>query len=92
LSKRSGCAAALARFEALSVRYGKTSLGEEAAFHAAECHREAGQLDRARALYEQLRNSSTWGARSRQRLTSLPKSTRAPTDKSGIEKAPPLQP
>jgi hypothetical protein len=71
LSKRSGCGAALARFEALRVRYGRTSLGEEASFRAAECHIETAQYDRARKLLEQLRTSTTWGARARSKLNAL---------------------
>jgi thioredoxin-like negative regulator of GroEL len=77
ISKRSGCSSALARFEALRIRYNKTSLGEEAAFRAAECHVDLGQIERARALFEQLKNTATWGARARQRLASLPANSHA---------------
>jgi hypothetical protein len=71
LSRRAGCGAALARFEALRVRHGRSAIGEEAAYRAAECHLEAGQLERAKLLLEQLRGSSTWGARARERLGSI---------------------
>jgi hypothetical protein len=80
IAKRSGCSSALARFEALRIRYNKTGLGEEAAFRAAECHVELGQIERARALFEQLKNTGTWGARARQRLTLLPASSHTNTD------------
>ncbi|MGC4065413.1 MAG: hypothetical protein QM784_12345 [Polyangiaceae bacterium] len=76
LARRSGCSAALARFEALRARHGRSAIGEEAAYRAAECHLESGQIERARPLLEQLRNSSTWGARARERLGSI--STAAP--------------
>lgn len=88
LSKRSGCAAALARFEALRVRYNKTVLGEEAAYRAAECHQETGQTERARALYGQLRSSPTWGARARQRLTALPETAKTATEQPEADAGP----
>jgi len=72
LAKQSGCSSALARFEALRARHGRSALGEEAAYHAAECHLEVGNADRARALYQQLKGSATWGERARQRLHDIP--------------------
>jgi hypothetical protein len=71
LSRRSGCSAALARFEALRARHGRSTIGEEAAYRAAECHLESGQVARARPLLEQLRGSAAWGARAREQLASV---------------------
>lgn len=68
LAKDAGCAAALARFEALRSRHGRSAVGDEAAWNAAECHQSLGQADRARQLYEELRASGTWGQRARERL------------------------
>jgi tetratricopeptide (TPR) repeat protein len=68
LAKDAGCAAALARFEALRSRHGRSAVGDEAAWNAAECHRALGRFDRARQLYESLRVSNVWGPRARERL------------------------
>lgn len=68
LARDSGCAAALARFEALRSRHGRSMVGDEAAWNAAECHRSLGRFDRARQLYEELRASSVWSARAKERL------------------------
>lgn len=80
LSKISGCASALARFEALRARHGKSAIGEEAAYRAAECHADLGTIERARTLFEQLRSSATWGSRARSRLGQLPAPPRDPSD------------
>ncbi len=71
LRKSSGCQAALARLEALRVRHGKTEVGEEAAYHAAECQLELGHSDRAREIFTELRRSARWGGRANERLRSL---------------------
>lgn len=68
LARDAGCAQALARFEALRSRYGRTAIGDEAAWNAAECHQSLGRFDRAKQLYEELRTSSAWGHRARERL------------------------
>jgi hypothetical protein len=68
LARDAGCAAALARFEALRSRHGRSVVGDEAAWNAAECHQSLGRFDRARQLYEELRASSVWGQRARERL------------------------
>lgn len=68
LARDSGCASALARFEALRSRHGRSAVGDEAAWNAAECHRSLGRFDRARQLYEELRVSSQWGQKAKQRL------------------------
>ncbi len=72
LARDAGCAAALARFEALRSRHGRSAVGDEAAWHAAECHQSLGQADRAKQLYEELRISGTWGQRARERLRGGP--------------------
>ena len=68
LALDAGCAAALARFEALRSRHGRSAVGDEAAWYAAECHRSLGRFDRAKQLFEELRVSSVWGQRARDRL------------------------
>jgi hypothetical protein len=72
LSRNAGCSAAIPRFEALRARQGKSVLGEEAAFRAAECHRETGHNEQARLLYTQLQSSSTWGQQAREHLRQIP--------------------
>lgn len=68
LARDAGCAQALARFEALRSRYGRSAIGDEAAWNAAECHQSLGRSDRARQLYEELRSTPAWGQRARERL------------------------
>ncbi|HEY5961656.1 MAG TPA: zf-HC2 domain-containing protein [Polyangiaceae bacterium] len=68
LARDAGCSAALARFEALRTRHGRTSVGDEAAWQAAECHRSLGRFDRAKQLYEELKFSAAWGKSAKERL------------------------
>jgi len=68
LAKDTGCASALARFEALRSRHGRSAVGDEAAWRAAECHESLGQADRAKQLYTELRGSGIWGPQARERL------------------------
>jgi hypothetical protein len=68
LARDAGCGSALARFEALRARHGRSAVGDEAAWNAAECHRSLGRFERAQQLYEELRVSSVWGQRARERL------------------------
>lgn len=83
LARDAGCAAALARFEALRSRHGRSAVGDEAAWNAAECHQSLGRFDRAKQLFEELRSSSTWGQRARERLRGDPKPQE--TEPSGAE-------
>src|SRR5512133_139290 len=87
LARDAGCAAALARFEALRTRHGRSAVGDEAAWNAAECHQSLGRFDRAKQLFEELRSSGTWGQRARERLRGdarpaepEPANSESPTD------------
>jgi hypothetical protein len=89
LARDAGCAAALARFEALRSRHGRSAVGDEAAFNAAECHQSLGRFDRAKQLFEELRTSGVWGQRARERLRGGPL---APTPSAYGEPLPPPTP
>jgi TolA-binding protein len=66
----SGCPTAAPRFEALRTRY-PGSVGNDAAWQAADCHRALGNLSRARALYEQLATDASYKARAKEALAEL---------------------
>lgn len=86
LARDAGCAQALARFEALRSRYGRSAIGDEAAWNAAECHQSLGRSDRAKQLYEELRSTPTFGQRARERLRG--DQPIAPAEPSGEAPAP----
>jgi hypothetical protein len=85
LARDAGCAAALARFEALRSRHGRSTVGDEAAWNAAECHQSLGRFDRAKQLYEELRASSVWGQQARERLRG---GRQAPAPAATVEETP----
>jgi hypothetical protein len=91
LARDAGCSAALARFEALRSRHGRTSVGDEAAWEAAECHRSLGRFDRAKQLYEELRVSAAWGKSAKERLRGSSFNVPAPSAESN-ELPPPAGP
>jgi hypothetical protein len=52
----SGCQRASAIYDEVALRYRGTPVGDEASFHAANCYRSLGQLARARAHLEHLKD------------------------------------
>jgi len=87
LRRESGCEAALARFEALRVRHGRTAVGEEAAWNAASCLIELGRVQRAKELLHGLLESGTWGPKAKTALRTLPDSI--PDSGADSDPAPP---
>jgi hypothetical protein len=67
----SGCARAAALYDAISAQYSGSTVGSEAAWHAAACYRAMGQLRRASAHYEALRKQSAYRERAEQALSEL---------------------
>jgi len=66
----SGCPTAAPRFEALRTRY-PGSIGNDAAWQAADCYRALGNLSRARAIYEDLASDATYKSRAKEALAEL---------------------
>jgi hypothetical protein len=67
----SGCAAAAPRLAEVAARYPQAAVGNEAIWHAADCYRKLGQLDRARRSYQALRSAPGYRERVRRALQSL---------------------
>jgi hypothetical protein len=66
----SGCPSAAPRFEDVHTRYPGT-VGNSAAWQAADCYRSLGELDEARQLYEELAADSSYKARAREAIAEL---------------------
>ncbi len=66
----SGCPAAAPRFEAVHARF-PGSVGNDAAWQAADCYRALGDLSRARQNYEELANDASYKARAKEALAEL---------------------
>lgn len=69
----SGCSAAAPRFESVNTQNPGSSIGNEAAWQAADCWRVLGQLDRARRDYELLLAAPGYSERAREQLALLDK-------------------
>ena len=66
----SGCPTAAPRFEEVHGRYGG-SVGNDAAWQAADCYRSLGELARARQNYEELANDPSYKARAKEAIAEL---------------------
>ena len=66
----SGCPPAAPRFEAVRTRY-PGSIGNDAAWQAADCYRALGDLARARQDYEELANDASYKARAKEAIAEL---------------------
>lgn len=66
----SGCPSAAPRFEEVHVRY-PGSVGNDAAWQAADCYRSLGEIGRARQNYELLAADPNYKARAKEALAEL---------------------
>ncbi|MEO7036837.1 MAG: hypothetical protein ABI548_23000 [Polyangiaceae bacterium] len=66
----SGCPSAAPRFEDVHTRYPGT-VGNSAAWQAADCYRSLGELSQARQTYETLAADATYKARATEALAEL---------------------
>ncbi len=67
----SGCASAASEFDEVHARYPGTSIGNEAAWQAADCYRSLGQLERARRNYQALLSAAGYETRAQEALAHL---------------------
>ncbi|MES1176758.1 MAG: hypothetical protein ABUL62_20715 [Myxococcales bacterium] len=98
----SGCPSAAPRFEDVHTRY-PGSVGNDAAWQAADCYRSLGEIARARQNYELLAADPSYKARAKEAIAELdqrvanqetasrkaPAATAAPPAKSAAKTAPP---
>jgi len=66
-----GCGRAAPKFEAAAARYAGTSAAAEAQWGAANCYKLTGNLDRAHALYKDLRSVAGYRDRAEGELENL---------------------
>ena len=95
-----GCTQAAAKYETVAARYAGTSAAAEAQWGAANCYKLSGNLDRAYALYYQLRTVAGYRDKAEAELGNLrilqqqtaAKASRAqPPAKPAAPAAPPAQ-
>lgn len=67
----SGCQRASAIYDEVALRYRGTPVGDEASFHAANCYRSLGQLARARAHLEHLKEHPAYKTQVEQTLLAI---------------------
>jgi TolA-binding protein len=66
-----GCSAAAPRFDAVNARYTGSSIGNEAAWQAADCWRSLGEFARARRNYQALLQAPGYAERAQEALAAL---------------------
>jgi TolA-binding protein len=66
-----GCKDAAARFDQINTRYRGSSIGNEAAWQAADCYRALGETEDARKNYQQLLEAPAYRDRAQLALASL---------------------
>ncbi|AUX24863.1 hypothetical protein SOCEGT47_054030 [Sorangium cellulosum] len=71
VQRRSGCAAALGKLDEVGARYPGTSAAYAAMWEAAQCHRAAGDVAKARALLLTLRAVRAYSDRAERALDGL---------------------
>lgn len=67
----SGCAEAIERFTRLAAAHPDTDVGQDATWNAAECLRDMGRRDSARAAYTELLEAPRYELRAKAALNSL---------------------
>lgn len=67
----SGCQRASAIYDEVALRYRGTPVGDEASFHAANCYRSLGQLARAKAHLEHLKDHPAYKTQVEQILLAI---------------------
>jgi len=74
LRRVSGCPSAAPRFEDVHTRY-PGSVGNDAAWQAADCYRSLGELARARQNYEELAADPSYKSRAKEAIAELDQRT-----------------
>jgi tetratricopeptide (TPR) repeat protein len=91
---RGGCPAAIERFERLSTRYAGSDIGYDAAWQAAECYRNLGDVERAKRVLRPLLTVADYRVRAEALLSELEaqnpvvasrKAAEKPAAKAGVE-------
>ncbi len=67
----SGCQRASALYDAVAARFTGGTVADEASWHAATCYRAMGQLRRAAAHYEELKQRPAFAARAEKALAEI---------------------
>lgn len=67
----SGCQRAASTYDEVALRFKGTAVGDEASWHAANCYRALGQIERARAHLELLKDHPAYQAQVERALSSM---------------------
>lgn len=67
----SGCQRAASTYDEVALRFRGTAVGDEASWHAANCYRALGQLERARAHLDLLKNHPAYQAQVERALQAI---------------------
>lgn len=70
LRSRSGCPAAVGKFDEVGARYPGTVAAAEAMWDAATCHKQNGNLERAREIYALLKDNPSFRDRAEQEIAA----------------------
>jgi hypothetical protein len=78
----SGCAASVARFDAVTQRAGASAVGYDATFDAGHCYRVMGNTEAARGRLSKLLGVAGYGARAQEELDAMAPANAAARQKS----------
>lgn len=88
----SGCAAAVSRFERVRLRFPGSGFSYEAAWRAAKCSYQLGDIEGARQSYESLLHVANYAERAQRALTALGASPASSVEEGPLPGSKPARP